>query len=164
MTNSNQMTDNPGEPGALAGLRVLQFGCDLAPQMVGLALADLGADVIRCGIAQADPLSAALEKGKRVADLEDDIEALVVLAQNADVVVGIEKAPALVAAAVPATAITLSLPAFPQGDPRFAGKGTDEGTVLAAAGVLAERGPTNRLRGLGPAWMPIRISSKRSSR
>lgn len=159
MTNSNRMSNDTGEPGTLAGLRVLQFGCELAPQMVGLALADLGADVIRCGIAQADPLSAALEKGKRVADLEDDIDTLVALAQNADVVVGFEKAPELVAAAVPATAIALSLPAFPHGDPRFAGKGTDEGTVLAAAGVLAERGPTNRLRGLGPAWMPMPIAS-----
>lgn len=143
----------------LTGLRVLQFGSDLAPQMVGLALADLGADVIRCGPVKADPLSAALERGKRVVKTQLEIDALVSLVSGADVVIGSDLVPERAAAAFPATALLLSLPAFPSGDPRFAGKGTDEGTVLAAAGVLAERGPSNRLRGLGPANMPMPIAS-----
>lgn len=143
----------------LTGLRVLQFGSDLAPQMVGLALADLGADVIGCEPAKADPLSAALDRGKRVVETPLEIGALISLARKADVVIGSDLVPELAAAALPATALRLSLPAFPSGDPRFAGKGTDEGTVLAAAGVLAERGPTNRLRGLGPATLSMPIAS-----
>lgn len=143
----------------LTGLRVLQFGSDLASQMVGLALADLGADVIRCGPVKADPFSAALERGKRVFETPLEVDALIPLVSGADVVIGSDLAPPRAAAAFPATALLLSLPAFPSDDPRFAGKGTDEGTVLAAAGVLAERGPSNRLRGLGPANMPMPIAS-----
>ncbi len=143
----------------LAGLRVLQFGTDLAPQMVGLALADLGADVIRCGQAEADPLSAALDRGKRIADLTGNADTLRELASGADVVIGIDTVPGDLTDAFPQTAVRLALPAFPAGDPRFSGKATDEGAVLAAAGVLAERGPSNRLRGLGPALMPMPIAS-----
>jgi len=148
-----------GQAAPLAGLRVLQFGSDLAPQMVGLALADLGADVIRCGPVKADPLSAALERGKRVVETPAEVDALTLLLSGADVVIGSDLVPPRAAAAFPATALLLSLPAFPSDDSRFAGKATDEGTVLAAAGVLAERGPSNRLRGLGPATMPMPIAS-----
>lgn len=154
---SDVASSSPAAP--LTGLRVLQFGSDLAPQMVGLALADLGADVIRCGPVKADPLSAVLERGKRVVEIPLEVEALTPLVSGADVVIGSDLVPPRAAAAFPATALLLSLPAFPSGDPRFAGKATDEGTVLAAAGVLAERGPSNRLRGLGPANMPMPIAS-----
>lgn len=143
----------------LAGLRVLQFGKALAPQMVGLALADFGADVIGCGVPGDDPLSAALERGKRLVDVSADPETLHELARGADVVIEPDGAPANLARIIQPTAIRLSLPAFPTLDSRFAGKATDEGTVMAAAGVLAERGPSNRLRGLGPALMPMPIAS-----
>jgi crotonobetainyl-CoA:carnitine CoA-transferase CaiB-like acyl-CoA transferase len=127
--------------------------------MVGLALADLGADVIRCGAIGNDPLSAALERGKRVVDVGLDPDTLFELVRGADVAIEPDGAPTGLARAFQSTAIQLSLPAFPTLDPRFAGKAADEGTVLAAAGVLAERGPSNRLRGLGPALMPIPIAS-----
>jgi len=143
----------------LAGLRVLQFGKALAPQMVGLALADIGADVIRCGTPGEAPLSAALERGKRVVDISADSETLRELARGADVVIEPDGASTSLADAIQPTAIRLSLPAFPTRDLRFAGKASDEGTVMAAAGVLAERGPSNRLRGLGPALMPMPIAS-----
>lgn len=141
----------------LYGLRILQFGDGLAPQMVGLALADLGADVIRFGEPGTDPLAAALERGKRV--VSGGIDALRELAAGVDAIIEPGLAPPGLADLFPATAIHLSLPAFPSGDMRFDGKAEDEGTVLAAAGVLAERGPSNRLRGLGPAPMPMPIAS-----
>ncbi|TPL43527.1 CoA transferase [Mesorhizobium sp. B2-4-6] len=143
----------------LAGLRVLQFGKALAPQMVGLALADLGADVVCCGTPADHPFSAALERGKRVVDFDADHDTLHELARQADVVIAPGTAPCGLARTLQSTAIVLSLPAFPTQDPRFAGKAADEGTVLAAAGILAERGPSNRLRGLGPAIVQMPIAS-----
>ncbi|MBW0370817.1 CoA transferase [Ensifer adhaerens] len=145
--------------GPLAGLRVIQFGGDLAPQMVGLALSDLGADVVRCGTAADDPLSAVLDRGKRIAAIGSDMAALYRLAGSADVLIGADQAPLAITAALPPTALALSLPAFPTNDPRFVNRDAHEGSVLAAAGVLAERGPSNRLRGLGPAIVPMPIAS-----
>lgn len=138
-------------------LRVVQFGTGLAPQMVGLALAGLGADVVRVGQADAQPLAAILDRGKRIVGIEGD--SLAGIASTADVIIGETDAPAHLSAVFAGHAICLDLPAFPSGDARFLGKGTEEGTVLAAAGVLAERGPSNRLRGLGPGLLPMPVAS-----
>lgn len=100
------MTTHPAPPSsssppALAGLRALLLEPDLAGCLVGMLLADLGADVVRWGRSRwlgSDRLRAILGRGQT--DLESSEPAaqrasLLALAGRADVVIGKGTAPAL---------------------------------------------------------------------
>ena len=79
----------------LAGIRVLDFGQYLAGPLVGMMLADMGAEVIRIdppgGPRWDDPCFDMLSRGKRVIEIDLKSEAgqatAIDLTQRADVVI-----------------------------------------------------------------------------
>ena len=148
----------------LDGLRVLEFGDGLAAPLIGLALADLGADVVRCEDDSKElgdcALQAALSRGKRVYRYgERDRESLLAFAAGADVALDIRRVPDDVTRSLNSDVVRLALPPFSSSDPDRANHPDDEGLVLAAAGVFAEQGPNNRLRRSIPTGMPMPIAS-----
>ncbi|MGH3380223.1 MAG: CoA transferase, partial [Actinoallomurus sp.] len=143
--------------GALAGLRVVDFGQWLAGPLVATWLADAGADVIRVdppgGPRWNHPANAMLQRGKRsiVLDLTAGTDRHVArtLIERADVVVENFRAgvmdrlglgPATMLAANPRL-LYCSLPGFGAEDPR-AGLPGWEGVVSAAAGLYLYPGCT----------------------
>ncbi|HUZ51331.1 MAG TPA: CoA transferase [Streptosporangiaceae bacterium] len=88
------MADRP-DPGALAGVRVLDLTGGLAGPVAGMLLADLGADVVKvhppgAGPSGAQPGPHMWDRGKRAGVLDPaspaDLEALDRLVEGADVV------------------------------------------------------------------------------
>ncbi|MFO0995117.1 MAG: CoA transferase [Alphaproteobacteria bacterium] len=157
----------------LRDLRVLEFSHHLAGPAVGMILADLGAEVIKVARPGLQPssLDAVLDRGKRVVTLdlkaEKDRARARTLARGADVVIenfrpGVMERLGLGAdelASENASLIHLSLPGFSRLDRERASMPGWEGIILAAAGVLAERGASHRLRGNGPAFLPMTMAS-----
>jgi crotonobetainyl-CoA:carnitine CoA-transferase CaiB-like acyl-CoA transferase len=135
--------------GALSGLTVLDLSHYIAGPLVGMMLADLGAEVIRVdppgGPRWVDPSNAMLQRGKQsiVLDLDDFADQAVAaeLAARADVL--IEGFPSGTMArwklsapevlAINPRLIYVSLPGFPADDPR-ASIPAWEGVLGAAAG------------------------------
>lgn len=82
-------------PGALDGIRVIDFGQYVAGPLAGMLLADQGADVIRVdppgGPRWQTPANATWNRGKRSAVLDlkhsEDLATAQALIQGADVVV-----------------------------------------------------------------------------
>ncbi|HTZ28736.1 MAG TPA: CoA transferase, partial [Streptosporangiaceae bacterium] len=136
--------------GALAGLRVADFGQWLAGPLVATWMADAGADVVRVdppgGPRWDHPANAVLQRGKRsiVLDLKNvaDHQVARSLIERADVVVEnfrpgvmdrLGLGPQAMLAASPRL-LYCSLPGFGADDPRGALPGW-EGVVSAAAGL-----------------------------
>ena len=151
----------PAGAGALAGLRVVDFGQWLAGPLLAAWLADADAEVIRIdppgGPRWQHPANAVLQRGKRsiVLDLGDagDLDVARRLVDRADVVVenfrpgvmarlgldpdrALESNPRL---------LWCSLPGFSADDPR-AGVPGWEGVVSAAAGLYLSRLHADELR------------------
>ncbi len=145
-----------GSEGPLAGVRVVDLGQYVAGPLLGMLLADQGADVVRVdppgGPRWDTPVNAVLLRARRslVLDLTDErdrarVEALIA---SADVLIenfrpGVADrlgiGPSL-AMARNAGLVYVSLPGFGTGDPR-AGVAAWEGVVMAATGayVVPER-------------------------
>jgi crotonobetainyl-CoA:carnitine CoA-transferase CaiB-like acyl-CoA transferase len=138
------------DEGALSGLRVVDFGQYLAGPMVGMLLADNGADVIRVdpptGPSWDHPVNAVLQRGKRsiVLDLHEAEDVMIArkLIASADVVIegfrpgtmtrwGLDPSQAV---ADNAGLIWCSLPGFGSDDPRAAVRGW-EGVLCSATGL-----------------------------
>ena len=150
------MTTMPGN-GALAGLRVVDFGQWLAGPLIAVWLADAGADVVRVdppgGPRWRHPANAMLQRGKRsiVLDLHNaaDRDIACRLVERADVVVenfrpGVMDRLGLGPEAMGAANSRLvycSLPGFGHDDPRADVPGW-EGVVSAAAGLYLYPGCT----------------------
>jgi crotonobetainyl-CoA:carnitine CoA-transferase CaiB-like acyl-CoA transferase len=153
-------------PGALEGIRVIDFGQYIAGPLAAMLLADQGADVIRVdppgGPRLQTPANAVWNRGKRslVLDLRrnEDRATARRLIDTADVVVenfrpGVMDRIGLGAETMTAAnpgLIYLSLPGFAHDDPR-AGLAAWEGVVEAAAGRYQRQGE--------PVFSPIPVSS-----
>lgn len=156
-------------PGALEGIRVIDFGQYVAGPMAAMLLGDQGADVIHIdppgGPRFDTPANATYNRGKRniVLDLKDpsDLETAFGLVKSADVVIenfrpGVMDRLGLGAKAMTAAnpqLIYCSLPGFSAEDPR-AGVAAWEGVVGAATITY----PMNALTGT-PTYTPLPFSS-----
>ena len=158
--------------GALDGIRVIDFGQYIAGPLVGMLLADQGADVIKVdppgGPRWKTPANATWNRGKRsiVLDLKQagDLATAKALLQGADVAVENFRPGVMDRLGLGATAMTqanprlvyLSLPGFASDDPR-ASVPAWEGVLGAATATYRPHPPergTDR-----PAYTAIPISS-----
>ena len=159
-------------PGVLDGIRVIDFGQYIAGPLVGMLLADQGADVIKVdppgGPRWKTPANATWNRGKRsiVLDLKqvDDLATAKGLVQGADVVVENFRPGVMNRLGLGATDVTqanpglvyLSLPGFASDDPRA--------SVPAWEGILGAATATYRPQSSGngtdqPVYTTIPISS-----
>lgn len=159
--------------GPLAGVRVLDLGGAIAGPLVGMLLADQGADVIRV-IRPRSPdrgLDAVLDRGKRciAVDLLDprDRKSIDALIANADIVVENHSAEAryrlMIRAsdihAINPAAICVSLPGAADGDDWLQGAKAYEGIIAAATAQFTNIHPSRALFGLDPVYTALPIAS-----
>src|SRR5690606_15132429 len=159
-------------PGALEGIRVIDFGQYIAGPLTGQLLADQGADVVRVdppsGPRWDHPASATFNRGKRSIALdlrnEADRDTARQLIAGADVVVenfrpGVMDRLGLGAAAMTEAnpqLVHCSLPGFASDDPRSQTRAW-EGVVGAASGMY-RRDRTGSVAGR-PIYTALPISS-----
>lgn len=159
--------------GPLAGVRVLDLGGATAGPLVGMLLADQGADVIRVARRGAldRVLDAVLDRGKRsvIADLRDqgDRESIDALIATADIVVENHSAEARRRLRIRARdihsinpeAICVSLPGAADGDDWLQGAKAYEGIIAAATAQFTNIHPSRALFGLDPLYTALPIAS-----
>jgi crotonobetainyl-CoA:carnitine CoA-transferase CaiB-like acyl-CoA transferase len=164
------MTDRP-----LSHLRVLDFGHYLAGPLVGMMLADLGAEVIRIdppgGPRWNDPAFNMLSRGKRslVLDLKTaaDQATALDLAARSDVVIdnfrpGVMQRLGLGPEALLAAnrrLVSLSLPGFASVDPELAPLAAWEAVIAARTGQFTDMGLKRQLMGINPSFTPLSLAS-----
>jgi len=159
----------------LSHIRVLDFGQYLAGPLVGMMLADLGAEVIRIdppgGPRWRDPAFNMLSRGKQslVLDLktETDRNTALSLVARSDVVVenfrpGVMErlglGPAALKAANPGI-VSLSLPGFASGDPALSDIAAWEAIIAARTGQFTDMGLNRQLMGVNPSFTPLGLAS-----
>jgi len=159
----------------LSHIRVLDFGQYLAGPMVGMMLADLGAEVIRIdppeGPRWRDPAFDMLSRGKRslALDLKSDSgrQTALDLVARSDVVIenfrpGVMQrlglGPQSLGSVNPGI-VTLSLPGFASTDPELAGLAAWEATIAARTGQFTDMGLNRRLMGINPSFTPLGLAS-----
>lgn len=164
------MTDRP-----LSHIRVLDFGHYLAGPMVGMMLADMGAEVIRIyppgGPRWTDPAFDMLSRGKRslMLDLKTDAgrQTALDMVARADVVIDnfrpgvmarLGLGPADLRAANPGI-VSLSLPGFASTDPELAGLAAWEAVIAARTGQFTDMGLNRQLMGINPSFTPLGLAS-----
>jgi crotonobetainyl-CoA:carnitine CoA-transferase CaiB-like acyl-CoA transferase len=164
------MIDRP-----LSHIRVLDFGHYLAGPMVGMMLADLGAEVIRIdppgGPRWRDPAFDMLSRGKRsfVLDLKTDAgrQTALDMVARADVVIDnfrpvvmarLGLGPADLRAVNPGI-VSLSLPGFASTDPDLAGLAAWEAVIAARTGQFTDMGLNRQLMGINPSFTPLGLAS-----
>jgi crotonobetainyl-CoA:carnitine CoA-transferase CaiB-like acyl-CoA transferase len=159
----------------LSHIRVLDFGQYLAGPLVGMMLADMGAEVIRIdppeGPAFKDPATDMLSRGKSslILDLKsgEGRETAIDLAKRADVVVenfrpGVMDRLGLGPGALRAAndrLVYLSLPGFASTDPALAGLPAWEAVIAAYTGQFTDMGLNRRLMGINPSFTPLTLAS-----
>ncbi|XKE47113.1 CoA transferase [Halomonas organivorans] len=164
------MTDRP-----LDHLRVLDFGHYLAGPLVGMMLADLGAEVIRIdppgGPRWHDPAFDMLSRGKRSLILDIKTEAgrhtALDLAARSDVVIenfrpGVMERLGLGPEALRAVnpgIVSLSLPGFASTDPELARTAAWEAVIAARTGQFTDMGLNRQLMGINPSFTPLGLAS-----
>ncbi|MCP4389605.1 MAG: CoA transferase [Gammaproteobacteria bacterium] len=164
------MTQRP-----LANIRVLDFGHYLAGPLVGMMLADLGAEVIRIdppgGPAFDDPATDMLSRGKSslVLDLknENDVETALALARRCDVLIenfrpGVMRRLGLGPERLLGEndqLVYLSLPGFASTDPDLADLPAWEAVIAAYTGQFTDMGLNRRLMGINPSFTPLTLAS-----
>ena len=162
-------------PRPLSHIRVLDFGHYLAGPMVGMMLADLGAEVIRIdppgGPRWPDPAFAMLSRGKRALTLDLKTEAgrqtALEMVARADVVIDnfrpgvmgrLGLGPMALRAANPGI-VSLSLPGFASTDPELAGVAAWEAVIAARTGQFTDMGLNRQLMGINPSFTPLGLAS-----
>src|SRR6056297_1623090 len=165
-----QMTPRP-----LSHIRVLDFGHYIAGPLVGMMLADLGADVIRVdppgGPRWRDPAFDMLSRGKRALTLDlkscTDRETALDMVARADVVIDNFR-PGVMARlglgstdlrAVNPGIISLSLPGFASTDPELADVAAWEAVIAARTGQFTDMGLNRQLMGINPSFTPLGLAS-----
>lgn len=159
----------------LSHVRVLDFGHFLAGPLVGMMLADLGAEVIRIdppgGPKWKDPAFDMLSRGKRALTLDlktaDGCDTALDLVRRADVVIenfrpGVMERLGLGPEAlrqVNADIVSLSLPGFASTDPELAGLAAWEAVIAARTGQFTDMGLNRRLMGINPSFTPLGLAS-----
>ena len=164
------MADRP-----LSNIRVLDFGHYLAGPLVGMMLADMGAEVIRIdppgGPRFKSPASDMLSRGKSslVLDLKTSEGRAVALdlAARADVVIenfrpGVMKRLGLgpdELRTVNGGIVSLSMPGFASTDADLAGLAAWEAVIAARTGQYTDMGLNRRLMGINPSFTPLALAS-----
>jgi crotonobetainyl-CoA:carnitine CoA-transferase CaiB-like acyl-CoA transferase len=164
------MTDRP-----LSHIRVLDFGHWLAGPLVGMMLADLGAEVIRIdppgGPRWSDPAFDMLSRGKRALTLDlksvDGLQTALDLAARADVVIenfrpGVMDRLGLGSEQlhrVNPGLVSLALPGFASTDPELAGIAAWEAVIAARTGQFTDMGLNRQLMGINPSFTPLGLAS-----
>ncbi|MCW3784702.1 CaiB/BaiF CoA transferase family protein, partial [Defluviimonas salinarum] len=159
----------------LSHIRVLDFGQYLAGPLVGMMLADMGAEVIRIdppgGPRFKSPAADMLSRGKSslVLDLKsaEGRATALDLAARADVVIenfrpGVMKRLGLGPddlRAVNPGIVSLSMPGFASTDTDLAGLAAWEAVIAARTGQFTDMGLNRRLMGINPSFTPLALAS-----
>ncbi|WP_170406151.1 CoA transferase [Ruegeria arenilitoris] len=159
----------------LSHIRVLDFGQYLAAPLVGMMLADMGAEVIRIdppnGPAFDDPAFRMISRGKKTVtlDLKSDQgrETAIELAKRADVVIenfrpGVMDRLGLgpdVLRAANDQLVYLSMPGFASTDTELAALPAWEAVIAAYTGQFTDMGLNRRLMGINPSFTPLTLAS-----
>jgi len=160
---------------ALSGIRVIDFGHYLAGPLVGMILADLGAEVVRIdppdGPRFDGPAFAMLSRGKRRLTLDlknrSDRGKAVELVRRADVLVenfrpGVMDRLALgpdELCALNDQLVYLSLPGFASTDDELCRLAAWEAVIAARTGQFTDMGLNRRLMGINPSFTPLTLAS-----
>ncbi|WP_433989493.1 CoA-transferase/lyase DddD (plasmid) [Pseudoseohaeicola sp. NH-UV-7] len=159
----------------LSHIRVLDFGHYLAGPLVGMMLADLGAEVIRIdppgGPRWQDPAFDMLSRGKRALTLdlksEADLQTALELVSRSDVVIEnfrpgvmtrLGLGPDALKAANP-NIVSLSMPGFASTDPDLRDIAAWEAVIAARTGQFTDMGLNRRLMGINPSFTPLGLAS-----
>ena len=159
----------------LSHIRVLDFGQYLAGPMVGMMLADMGADVLRVdppgGPRWHDPAFDMLSRGKRALTLDlksdKDRQTALGLVARADVVIenfrpGVMErlglGPGDLKAANP-DIVSLSMPGFASTDPDLRDVAAWEAVMAARTGQFTDMGLNRQLMGINPSFTPLDLAS-----
>ena len=159
----------------LSHVRVLDFGQYFAGPLVGMMLADMGAEVIRIdppqGPALKTPAFDMLSRGKTALTLDLKSEAgrecARKLAARADVVIENFRPGVMVRLGLGADALRaenpalvyLSLPGFASGDEELAHLPAWEAVIAALTGQFTDMGLNRRLMGINPSFTPLALAS-----
>jgi len=159
----------------LSHVRVVDFGQYLAGPLVGMMLADLGAEVIRIdppgGPRWKDPAFDMLSRGKRALTLDlktgDGRDTALDLVRRADVLIenfrpGVMERLGLGPDALRqanADIVSLSLPGFASTDLDLAGVAAWEAVIAARTGQFTDMGLNRRLMGINPSFTPLGLAS-----
>ena len=164
------MTERP-----LGHIRVIDLGQYLAGPLVGMILADFGAEVIRVdppgGPRFRSPATDMLSRGKQALELdlksEDGRADIAALVARADVVIDnfrpgvmarLGLAPEQLQAISPGI-VSLSLPGFASTDPELADLAAWEAIIAARTGQFTDMGLNRRLMGINPSFTPLALAS-----
>lgn len=156
-------------------IRVLDFGQYLAGPLVGMMLADMGAEVIRIdppgGPRLKEPGTDMLSRGKTAVTLDLKSEAGLATARDlvarADVVIenfrpGVMERLGLgpkVLREINPRIVSLSLPGFASTDPALADLPAWEAVIAARTGQFTDMGLNRRLMGINPSFTPLTLAS-----
>ncbi len=159
----------------LDDIRVLDLGQYLAGPLVGMMLADMGAEVIRidppAGPRFKGPAATMLSRGKAALTLDLKTDAgkanLIGLIQRADVLIenfrpGVMQRLGLDWESVRPTnpdLIYLSLPGFASGDEALRDLPAWEAVIAATTGQFTDMGLNRRLMGINPSFTPLTLAS-----
>lgn len=159
----------------LADIRVLDFGHYLAAPLVGMMLADLGAEVIRIdppgGPRFRDPAFDMISRGKQTLSLDfkapEGKSTAIELVKRSDVLLenfrpGVMERLGLGPAAMRAVnnqLIYLSMPGFASTDPDLAALPAWEAVIAAYTGQFTDMGLNRRLMGVNPSFTPLTLAS-----
>ena len=159
----------------LSHIRVLDFGQYLAAPLVGMMLADMGAEVIRIdspgGPSFDDPAFRMISRGKKAVTLDlksaEGHDAAIELAKRADVVLENFRPGVMTRLGVGPDAlravndqlIYLSMPGFASTDADLAGLPAWEAVIAAYTGQFTDMGLNRRLMGINPSFTPLTLAS-----
>ncbi|WP_421700892.1 CoA transferase [Aliiroseovarius sp.] len=159
----------------LSHIRVLDFGQYLAGPLVGMMLADMGAEVIRIdppgGPRLKEPATDMLSRGKTALTLDlktpEGLERARALIARADVVIenfrpGVMERLGLgpdALSAINPRIVSLSLPGFASTDPALADLPAWEAVIAARTGQFTDMGLNRRLMGINPSFTPLTLAS-----